>query len=59
MRQKAIRDLILKEQLKGTPYHHSISNIDKNFDRYQLICFEICKQLLLSQSLFKKIETNS
>jgi hypothetical protein len=46
MRQKAIRELILKEQLKGIPNLHSISDIDINFDRSKFMFCGICKLLL-------------
>jgi hypothetical protein len=50
MRQKAMRDLILKEQLKGIPNLHSISDIDVNFDRSKCMFCGIYK-LLLNHSM--------
>jgi hypothetical protein len=52
MRHKAIRELILKDQIKGIPNIHSISDIDINFDRSNFMCFGICI-LLLNQPMLE------
>lgn len=52
MRQKAIRDLILKEQLEGIPKLHSISDIDINFGRSKFMFCGIYK-LLLNHSMLQ------
>lgn len=52
MRQKTIRDLILKEQLEGIPNLHSISDIDTNFDRSKFM-FCVIYKLLLNHSMLQ------